>query len=73
MVERVRLGREGPSSPTAARDCMHGKSVKEYLTALKQIIDNCRFEPNEYGSRLRDVFVSGIRDICSRRSMTRIC
>ena len=53
MVERLRIRLHRRKQE--ARESVH-----EYFTALKQIAANCRFEPNEYGSRLRDV--SGVRD-----------
>ena len=53
MVERVRLHR---------RQQQTEETVQEYMTALKQIAANCRFDPPEYSSRLRDVFVAGLRD-----------
>ena len=38
------------------------ESVQEYLTAIKHVAANWPFMPNEYGSRLRDMFALGIRD-----------
>lgn len=32
------------------------------MAALKQIAANCQFDPPEYTSQLRNVFVAGLRD-----------
>ena len=48
--------------------CLHrrlqqtGETVHLYLDALKQIAASCCFAPAEYHSRLRDIFVAGLRN-----------
>ena len=53
IAERVRLHR--PQQQASG-------SVQSYFDVLKQIAANCQFPGAEYDSRLRDIFVAGLRE-----------
>ena len=53
IVERVRLHRRLQQT---------SENVHLYLDTLKGIAANCWFAPKEYHSRLRDIFVAGLRN-----------
>ena len=68
LVEHTRSFFRQTYNTIVDRVCLHrhlqqtGETVHLYLDALKRIAANCCFAPAEYHSRVRDIFVAGLRN-----------